>query len=759
MKKGFRLQEKVLYGMVNALLLLGICLFGIGRTFGIAIPTIWHALVGTVVLMALTAFGCMEIKGRLLSFVGMLGCLGTVIIVAGAEISVAFLRSYGNWLLGITPWQQEWLAGYEILQSVLIALICYLLQLVLGKDFRVKTAVALLVVAALVFSCFAEKEISHVGVGLGICYLVMVVMEAIQRNWKKEKTKSLQSYMLWMVPFLLIYLWVLLWMPVPDKPYDWKFFKEIYNQISESVKAASHSLLNMGREDFGSSLSGFSAEGRVGDGVQKEIRKIMTIQSNASLRTNVYLTGKVYDTFDGLSWQKVNSDVAQERYIDAMNTLYAVQSYDKEYQEDYLRRSTLIIRYEDFRSRYLFAPLKTWKLEHDGRGLGYEEVEGSLQFPEKVGYGTEYVVTYYQLNMGQEAFYEFLEAEPEIPDTVISEQEWEAYERLIYQNYLETVELSEDIERYLEQWTQDAETDVEKLRAIEAMLCSMTYTNAPGAMPDTVADGGSFLEYFLLEGRQGYCSHFATAFVLLARAEGIPARYVQGYCVPMEANEEKVVTSDRAHAWPEVYIDHIGWIAFEPTPGYGEVRYTPWKIKKGETIVSSNHTSGPNLPMREEHVPEDANQEQMEAEAGQEGNTLRNLGKILKIGLVAASLVVIIAVIALLLERLVNRMRYRRMSETQKYKVEIQRNMRIFSWLLLERQEGETLEELQRRVNDSLEGNGEICFVEEYEAFLYGDRCVDEGMLRLAVEEREGLLHILKQKRKWTYFYYCIFVK
>ena len=39
------------------------------------------------------------------------------------------------------------------------------------------------------------------------------------------------------------------------------------------------------------------------------------------------------------------------------------------------------------------------------------------------------------------------------------------------------------------------------------------------------------MEYFLTENKKGYCMHFASAGVLLLRAAGVPARYVEGYVV------------------------------------------------------------------------------------------------------------------------------------------------------------------------------------------------------------------------------------
>lgn len=61
----------------------------------------------------------------------------------------------------------------------------------------------------------------------------------------------------------------------------------------------------------------------------------------------------------------------------------------------------------------------------------------------------------------------------------------------------------------------------------------------------------------------------------MLRMKGIPARYVAGYAVLPSAfklNEEgeyeALVTGASAHAWAEAYVQGIGWIPVETTPGY-----------------------------------------------------------------------------------------------------------------------------------------------------------------------------------------------
>lgn len=83
------------------------------------------------------------------------------------------------------------------------------------------------------------------------------------------------------------------------------------------------------------------------------------------------------------------------------------------------------------------------------------------------------------------------------------------------------------------------------------------------------------VEYFLTEGHAGYCMHFASAGVLLLREMGIPARYASGYIAKQGAFEEQAdgswlceITDRNAHAWVEIYLDNIGWVPVEMTPGY-----------------------------------------------------------------------------------------------------------------------------------------------------------------------------------------------
>ncbi|MCB1865085.1 MAG: DUF3488 domain-containing transglutaminase family protein [Chromatiales bacterium] len=72
---------------------------------------------------------------------------------------------------------------------------------------------------------------------------------------------------------------------------------------------------------------------------------------------------------------------------------------------------------------------------------------------------------------------------------------------------------------------------------------------------------------FLFETRRGFCEHYASAFAVLMRAAGIPARVVGGYQggVRNAVGGYLRVRQADAHAWVEVYLDHAGWLRVDPT--------------------------------------------------------------------------------------------------------------------------------------------------------------------------------------------------
>ena len=75
------------------------------------------------------------------------------------------------------------------------------------------------------------------------------------------------------------------------------------------------------------------------------------------------------------------------------------------------------------------------------------------------------------------------------------------------------------------------------------------------------------IDDFLFNTRRGFCGHFASAFAMLMRAGGVPARVVTGY----QGGEWNpiggylLIRRSDAHAWVEVWEDGRGWVRVDPT--------------------------------------------------------------------------------------------------------------------------------------------------------------------------------------------------
>jgi transglutaminase-like putative cysteine protease len=70
----------------------------------------------------------------------------------------------------------------------------------------------------------------------------------------------------------------------------------------------------------------------------------------------------------------------------------------------------------------------------------------------------------------------------------------------------------------------------------------------------------------------GVCQDFSHLLIAVLRFSGIPARYVSGYLIPLDGNDqaaamERVIGGHASHAWVQAFIPETGWIGLDPTTG------------------------------------------------------------------------------------------------------------------------------------------------------------------------------------------------
>lgn len=114
-----------------------------------------------------------------------------------------------------------------------------------------------------------------------------------------------------------------------------------------------------------------------------------------------------------------------------------------------------------------------------------------------------------------------------------------------------------------QQWRQEAGDDDEAIvrRALQWITRDFSYTlETPVAGRDPVDD-------FLFNYKAGFCQHFSSAFVVLMRNAGIPARVVTGFAggTRNRIGDYWVVRRMDAHTWAEVWLPQRGWVRVDPT--------------------------------------------------------------------------------------------------------------------------------------------------------------------------------------------------
>ncbi len=94
---------------------------------------------------------------------------------------------------------------------------------------------------------------------------------------------------------------------------------------------------------------------------------------------------------------------------------------------------------------------------------------------------------------------------------------------------------------------------------------------------------------FIFNTRLGFCGHYASAFVSMMRAAGVPARVVTGY----QGGEWNpvgryfIVRQSDAHSWAEVWLEGRGWTRIDPT-----AVVEPERLRRGILDLLPNSVSG-----------------------------------------------------------------------------------------------------------------------------------------------------------------------
>ncbi|HUL63050.1 MAG TPA: DUF3488 and transglutaminase-like domain-containing protein [Burkholderiaceae bacterium] len=102
--------------------------------------------------------------------------------------------------------------------------------------------------------------------------------------------------------------------------------------------------------------------------------------------------------------------------------------------------------------------------------------------------------------------------------------------------------------------------------------------------------GKNSIDEFLFDTRLGYCEHYASAFVVVMRMLGVPARIVTGYQGGELNPVDRFLTvrQSDAHAWAEVWFEGRGWVRVDPT-----AVVAPLRIDSGASEIARQQGLAP----------------------------------------------------------------------------------------------------------------------------------------------------------------------
>ncbi|MFE3447921.1 transglutaminaseTgpA domain-containing protein [Nonomuraea sp. NPDC059194] len=171
-----------------------------------------------------------------------------------------------------------------------------------------------------------------------------------------------------------------------------------------------------------------------------------------------------------------------------------------------------------------------------------------------------------------------LDAAPKTADPAVSER------------YLKLPELPPQVRQLAQRVVKDSKSPYEAAVSLQRF-----FTTTGGFTYSLTTEGHDTeaLTNFLEQTRAGYCEQFASAMAVLARSIGIPARVAIGYTGGTKIEGRWEVRTHDSHAWPELYFEGVGWLAFEPTPagsaGQGTARVPDYTLPRpAETTPSSD---------------------------------------------------------------------------------------------------------------------------------------------------------------------------
>lgn len=448
---------------------------------------------------------------------------------------------------------------------------------------------------------------------------------------------------IWSLPVCIIIIALAYSFHASDKPIEWKWLDKkvisVYNYINRNFDYEAFDYFSL------SDSSGFGGRDHLlGGRVRLDRTNVLKVTTDK----NIYLKGAAKEVYTGTAW--LNSSHEETPMGNNYSLLYdetsemllgmKILTGNDNFIEDYFYTNKASITFMNLKTKSLFIPSKTTAFSPKNNSFtGFINNTGDLSAKKRLTKGFNYTLEMYIPKIGTEELINILRESkrglyskyltenykiPDIassvpssaqstarqPDTIYPTtpviqiypqknnlvQPYDDVSRLIlrseqiYDSYLQLPrDLPQRVKDLSASLVSYSTNDYDKAKAIEQYLSSNYAYNLDVRSTPRNRD---FVDYFLFDLKQGYCSYYASAMTVMARCVGLPARYIEGYMLPPEPVKDNsttyIVTNMQAHAWVEIYFEGYGWLPFEPTAPFQSNFYV--KESSG-TIYTGDYNS------------------------------------------------------------------------------------------------------------------------------------------------------------------------
>lgn len=694
-------------------------------------PLTLYLFIGLVVI----SLSGIEVSTAYYVFWGIMAVIAVGIreYVRSAMVTVGI----GIYVMMVAVWFYRYQKGryqiHTVLAIVGLGAVFVLWELLKYKVVRVLIGYAAL--SVLIGFEFADIHFSKGIIALAIFLFLYSVSESLS---------TIHSFIVIYVVLALIVMIT----PAPEEAYSWRFVISAVNTIGNTINKvaetisveAEYQLKKWGWDGvFHYGVMGYSDSSMdLSMGVGDRSIEQMTLWGVRTTR-NLYLKGNVCDTYTGDSWETRAVEETMDYQTDFLMTLYAIFDYVQNEQE--LRRFAKVYTQEltiqNIKTQSLFYPLKTYELAAQNI-----QMEGdNLRANRVLNRGSVYTYRFVDVDYASEAMIEVMTRSKNITYNEEAYDElynkmWRYFgirmEKIPYSDFVANVTkgqtvikeqyttlgdaVSDEVKKLADSITAECRNDYEKCKALEEYLYQYNYNKNIN-----VPDDANALDWFLFEGKEGYCVHYATALAAMLRCEGIPARIAEGFLVEYDnrvGSNKYSISSSSAHVWVEAYLDGVGWIRLEPTVAFAGNAYEKWY---SNVIVDEEDEEDEE----EESESSELSDEEEQMQEATEGKGQEDVGVFLAIllGGTAATAGVLFLVVFVY-----HKIRRRKSNNPD---VVLAHILSILGKKYAARKDEETVREYFRRLceteqmTDELRGNLKI-ITELAEPYWYGTRMISE---------------------------------